>query len=131
MPAGPSRRPSHDGLVDAFLGDLAAAWAYSRHVHAGLTPYAFVLYGQESPTEFTAHVLTEEGLTAVARRYVERESYASLRIIPTENGNTTSRTWPVTSGRSASRSRTLIRANGAANQDNFRADCFRGSAVQK
>src|SRR5215213_3470088 len=78
MPSAPSRPPAHDSLVDAFLGDLAAAWAYSRSLHAGLTPYAFVLYGVESPTEFTAHVLTEEGLTAVARRYVERESYDTL-----------------------------------------------------
>src|SRR5690242_6251909 len=45
------QHPLHNPLRDAFVGDLAAAWTYSRHVRAKETPYAFVLYGQESPTQ--------------------------------------------------------------------------------
>ena len=54
------------------------------------------------------------------RDNVEREWFASLRITPTGNGNTTSRILPVTSGHSPSRSRTLIRASGAGNQGSCR-----------
>jgi DNA-binding beta-propeller fold protein YncE len=66
------QHPLHNQLRDAFLGDLAAAWTYSRHVHATVTPYAFVLYGQESPTQLRAHVLTEEGLTQSAQEYLKK-----------------------------------------------------------
>ena len=66
------QHPLHNQLRDAFVGDLAAAWAYSRHVHANETPYAFVLYGQESPTQLRAHVLTEEGLTHSAQEYLKK-----------------------------------------------------------
>jgi hypothetical protein len=66
------QHPLHNALRDAFIGDLAAAWAYARHVHAKETPYAFVLYGQESPTQLRAHVLTEEGLTQSAQEYLKK-----------------------------------------------------------
>jgi hypothetical protein len=66
------QHPLHNQLRDAFVGDLAAAWAYSRHVRAKETPYAFVLYGQESPTQLGAYVLTEEGLSQSAQKYLSK-----------------------------------------------------------
>ncbi|HZN64047.1 MAG TPA: DUF4303 domain-containing protein [Tepidisphaeraceae bacterium] len=74
MPQPPAA-PSHDELRHAFVADLAASWVYHRHLRADHTPYAFALYGVESPTMFTAHVLTEEGLTGAARAYLNKEHW--------------------------------------------------------
>src|SRR4051812_21695744 len=73
-----NKHPLHAQLVAAFLGDLAAAWTYHRTLHPNLTPYAFILYGVESPTELRAHVLTEQGLTRSAQRSVPDARYAPL-----------------------------------------------------
>lgn len=68
-PTGP---PSKEALRDAFVADLAASWVFHRRLRPKETPYAFVLWGVESPIMFSAHVLTEEGLNAVAQSYVRR-----------------------------------------------------------
>ena len=66
-------------LQAAFYEDLADAWRRQRQRAREETPYAFVLYGVEDVPEFTAHVLTEEGLTRVAQRYVDQGYYETLR----------------------------------------------------
>jgi hypothetical protein len=70
--------PIYPQLVDAFIGDCAAVWAYARHVHAKETPYAFVLYGVEGPTQLGAYVLTDEGLTRSAQEYVDRGDHKTI-----------------------------------------------------
>jgi len=57
-------------LRDAFKQDLASCWQKARTLHPKDTPYAFVLYGLEGTPHLYAEVLTEEGLTQVAKRYV-------------------------------------------------------------
>src|ERR1035437_7773190 len=74
-------------LRDAFVTDLAAAWAHFTKKHPNHTPYACVLYGTEGGCpSLVPQVLTEEGLTQVAQRYVDmghhdtiEEARASLR----------------------------------------------------
>ncbi|HYE18156.1 MAG TPA: DUF4303 domain-containing protein [Tepidisphaeraceae bacterium] len=58
-------------LRDAYAADLRAAWEYFRTKYGDQTPYAFVMYGVEDPTRLEPHVLTEEGLTRVAQRYLK------------------------------------------------------------
>lgn len=65
-------------LQEAFHKDLADAWRRQRERAPDDTPYAFVLYGVEDTPEFTAHVLTEEGLTRVAERYVDEGMHETL-----------------------------------------------------
>jgi len=64
-------------LRDAYKQDLAAAWALWRRKHRDHAPYAFVLWGLEggNPPRFMPCVLTEENLTRVAQRYVDKEQY--------------------------------------------------------
>ena len=57
-------------LRDAFKVDLASCWQHARALHPEETPYAFALHGLEGTPHFYPYVLTEEGLTRVARRYV-------------------------------------------------------------
>src|SRR5581483_11721737 len=70
--------PALPGLCEAFKADLAVCWQYANELHPNDKPYAFVLYGVESSARFTPHVLTEEGLTEVARRYLEKGHYETL-----------------------------------------------------
>ncbi|HSU54644.1 MAG TPA: DUF4303 domain-containing protein [Candidatus Dormibacteraeota bacterium] len=64
-------------LRDALVGDLEAAWKYSRQLHAEDKPYAFVLYFMGS-AQFTTHVLTEQGLTRIAQSSVENGAFDEL-----------------------------------------------------
>jgi hypothetical protein len=57
-------------LRKAFETDLPACWQLARSLHPNETPYAFALHGVEGTPYFYPHVLTEEGLTQVANRYV-------------------------------------------------------------
>src|SRR4029453_17096510 len=70
--------PIYPQLVDAFIGDLAAVWAYARHQHPKETPYAFVLYGVEAPTQLGAYVLTNEGLSRSAQEYVDQGEHQTI-----------------------------------------------------
>ena len=72
------RKPTPAALRDAFLADLPGVWASFFATYPDQTPYAFVLAGREHPVELTAHVLTEEGLTTVATRYVNDGYYDTL-----------------------------------------------------
>ena len=78
MPKSPPRKPSPAALRDAFLADLPGVWESFFEKYPHQTPYAFVLAGREHPVELTAHVLTEEGLTKVATRYVNDGYYDDL-----------------------------------------------------
>lgn len=69
---------SRSRLREAYLQDLAAAWAEGRRLHPGETPYAFVLYGTEGRIRLGPCLLTEEGLTKVAQRYVKKEIYETV-----------------------------------------------------
>src|SRR5262249_5753417 len=53
-------------------------WIGFRRKFRGQRPYAFVLHGNEGAVEFHAQVLTEQGLTKVARRYVAEELYETV-----------------------------------------------------
>jgi hypothetical protein len=78
---GTTRRPklSPVKLKEAFDADLAAAWAADRSRRAEETPYAFVLYGVEGgPAWLWPYVLTEEGLTRVATRYLKEGYHDTL-----------------------------------------------------
>jgi hypothetical protein len=72
MPSPKRSKTSVAALREAYRADLAAAWAYSRRRHANETPYAFVLYGVEGGPRLSPHVLTEEGLTRVAQRFLDK-----------------------------------------------------------
>lgn len=81
----PSKKPprtpklSPAKLRDAFIADLEAAWTWHRSRRADQTPYAFVLYGVEGAApRLWPRVLTEQGLTRVAQRYVEQGYYDTL-----------------------------------------------------
>ncbi|MDB6024923.1 MAG: hypothetical protein JWM68_1146 [Verrucomicrobiales bacterium] len=65
-------------LRAAFQTDLAACWQHARSLHPDETPYAFVLYGLEGIPHLYPHVLTEEGLTRVAQRYLADGHYDTL-----------------------------------------------------
>lgn len=65
-------------LRAAFRKDLAASWARARALHPKHNPYAFALYGVEGTPELKPEVLTEEGLTKVARRYLDEGAYDTL-----------------------------------------------------
>src|SRR5688572_31144033 len=75
-PKRPKLKPAE--LRAAFAKDLAAAWKRFKALHPDHTPYAFVLYGVEGTPHLSPHVLTEESLTEVAKRYVSDGSYDSL-----------------------------------------------------
>jgi hypothetical protein len=62
--------PKPAQLRDAFKQDLASCWQKARTLHPKDTPYAFVLHGLEGTPHLYPYVLTEEGLTQVAKRYV-------------------------------------------------------------
>jgi hypothetical protein len=62
----------------AFQTDLAACWQHARSLHPDETPYAFVLYGLDGIPHLYPHVLTEEGLTRVAQRYLAEGYYETL-----------------------------------------------------
>ena len=67
-------------LTRAFLADLPAAWQRARDRHPDHTPYAFVLHGHEGaerPRVWPV-VLSNEGLTQVAQRYVDRGYHDTL-----------------------------------------------------
>ena len=67
-------------LTRAFAADLPAAWRRARDRHPDQTPYAFVLHsheGSERP-EVWPVVLTEQGLDAVAGRYVDKGHYNTV-----------------------------------------------------
>src|SRR4029450_862892 len=57
-------------LRDALKVDLANCWQHARSLYPKETPYAFALHGVEGTPHLYPYVLTEEGLTQVARRYV-------------------------------------------------------------
>src|SRR5215472_12046004 len=65
-------------LRGAFRADLAACWQYARSRHSKETPYAFALHGLEGAPHLYPFVLTEEGLTRVAERYVKEGPYETL-----------------------------------------------------
>src|SRR5688572_20316350 len=75
MPKNGPAKLSKAALRDAYKKDLAAAWAYFREKYPRHEPYAFVLHGAEGSVRLTPQVLTEQGLTEVARRYVEKGYY--------------------------------------------------------
>lgn len=70
MAARKSSRPSPAQLREAFKTDLATCWEFARSSHPKETPYAFALHGLEGTPHLYPYVLTEEGLTQVAKRYV-------------------------------------------------------------
>jgi hypothetical protein len=74
MPRNPTPKLSPAQLRKAYAQDLAAAWTRARRAHASETPYAFVLYGTEGgqPPQLLPCLLTEESLTRVAQRYVDK-----------------------------------------------------------
>ncbi len=57
-------------LREAFKSDLAACWQAARKLHPEEKPYAFALHGLEGTPHLYPYVLTEEGLSTVAKRYV-------------------------------------------------------------
>ena len=65
-------------LKAAFKTDLAACWELARTLHPDHTPYAFVLYGVEGGARLLPQVLTDEGLTQVATRYVKEGYHDTL-----------------------------------------------------
>ncbi len=78
MPAKklPKIKPAQ--LRDAFKIDLTACWRHALALHPDHTPYAFVLNGVEDTPHLYPHVLTEESLTQVARRYLGNGFYETL-----------------------------------------------------
>jgi hypothetical protein len=76
----PTAKPSPAKLKNAFAQDLTRAWNAFRSSHARETPYALVLYGLEGASLPQLHpvVLTEESLTRVAQRYLEKGYYDTL-----------------------------------------------------
>ena len=74
----PSKRPKPSELREAFKTDLAACWRQARSLHPKDTPYAFALHGLEGTPHLYPCVLTEEGLTEVAKRYVTQGHYETL-----------------------------------------------------
>lgn len=80
LPAGNHLKPSPAKLKKAFLQDLTDAWQSFRATHPDETPYAFVLYGLEGALLPQLHpvVLTQESLTRVAQRYVDKGHYDTL-----------------------------------------------------
>ena len=80
MPPSPTPKLSPAQLRKAYTQDLAAAWARARRAHASETPYAFVLYGTEGgqPPQLLPCLLTEESLTRVAQRYVDKGYHETL-----------------------------------------------------
>ncbi len=76
----PTSEPSPAKLKKAFVQDMTRAWNGFRSGHAAETPYAFVLYGLEGgllPHLYSV-VLTEESLTRVAQRYLEKGYHDTL-----------------------------------------------------
>jgi hypothetical protein len=71
-------KPSPAKLRAAFKKDLASAWSFFRRKRPKHVPYAFVLYGTEGSANFSPQVLTEQGLTEVARRYLREGYYDNL-----------------------------------------------------
>ena len=65
-------------LRDAFKAGLATCWQYARSLHPKETPYAFALHGLEGTPHLYPYVLTEEGLTQVAKRYVANGYHETL-----------------------------------------------------
>ncbi len=63
-------KPKSSVLREAFKQDLARCWEHARAIHSKESPYAYVLHGLEGTPELYPYVLTEEGLTRVAKRYV-------------------------------------------------------------
>lgn len=79
MPTPKPDKLSPAKLRKAFHEDLAAAWNHARKRHPNDTPYAFVLWGVEGGNaQLWPNVLTEEGLTQVAERYVTEGVYDTL-----------------------------------------------------
>jgi hypothetical protein len=80
MPPNPKPKLTHAQLRKAYANDLAAAWARARRAHANETPYAFVLNGTEGgqPPQLLPCLLTEESLTRVAHRYVDKGYHDTL-----------------------------------------------------
>ena len=74
----PSKKPKPSELREAFKSDLAACWQYARSLHPKETPYAFALHGLEGTPHLYPCVLTEEGLTEVAKRYITQGYYETL-----------------------------------------------------
>ena len=70
-------RLSPKQLTEAFVTDLTTAWQ-TLGGRANQSPYAFVLYGNEGRAELLPVVLTEEGLTQVATRYVKNNYHDTL-----------------------------------------------------
>jgi hypothetical protein len=73
--------PKQSVLVEAFLADMTAAWEDARQRHAQEKPYAFILYGVDGCIQFSAHVLTHEGLTALAERLFREGPYDTLEEV--------------------------------------------------
>ena len=65
-------------LRDAFITDLATCWQHARALHPKETPYAFALHGLEDTPHVYPYVLTEEGLTRTAKRYLAMGSFETL-----------------------------------------------------
>lgn len=79
MTPTPIPKLSPTRLRKAFEADLAAAWTRFCAGHAKETPYAFALYGVEGGwPHLTPVVMTEESLTRVAGKYVEKGHYDTL-----------------------------------------------------
>lgn len=63
---------------DALLLDCQNRWEAARAARPNETPYAFVLYGVGDSPYLRPHILTEEGLTQVAQRYIDEGYYEAL-----------------------------------------------------
>jgi hypothetical protein len=74
----PKKKIKPSELRDAFKADLAACWQYARSLHPKETAYAFALHGTEGVPHFYPYVLTEEGLTKVAERYVAKGYHETM-----------------------------------------------------
>jgi len=65
-------------LRAAFKTDLADCWNLALKSHPDHKPYAFALWGLEGCAHFMPCVLTEEGLTQAAGRYVKKGTCDTL-----------------------------------------------------
>jgi hypothetical protein len=78
MAAKKPSKPNPAQLRDAFKTDLASCWQFACSLHPKETPYAFALHGLEGTPHLYPYVLTEEGLTQVAKRYVSQGYHETI-----------------------------------------------------
>jgi hypothetical protein len=79
MPRAKVNKVNLAQLREAFKTDLAACWRYARALHPKEAPYAFALHGLEGTPHLYPYVLTEQGLTKVAGRYVAEGYHETIK----------------------------------------------------